>query len=368
MSGFSLASDWDGLVARLGSTEALALSARASGALRRRRGIASAGDLLRLCFGYVLSGWSLRTLAAWAQQRGVASLSDVALLNRLRGSADWVGELASEVLGQRCPEAVVGVADGLRLLAVDATAVAPPGPKRSYWLVHTVFDLSSLTLCAVEVTDRSQAERLSRGGPKPGELRIADRAHAKALDLAAVGQAGADFLVRAPSNSPRLLDADGEVVERLELCRKAGTEGCADQAVTVEDGRSKVQTPARLVILPLPPEAAAKARRAARRLAAKARYKPSDAAIEMAGYLMLLTSLSSEGWPPERLASTYRLRWQVELAFKRMKSLVGLEDLRAKDPRLARLWINTALLGALLAEDDEPALDPEAPVSLPLAA
>ncbi len=63
------------------------------------------------------------------------------------------------------------------------------------------------------------------------------------------------------------------------------------------------------------------------------------------------------------MASTYRLRWPVELAFKRMKSLIGLEALRAKDPDLARLWINTALLCAL-AKDDLPALDPEAPDSL----
>ncbi|EJB07809.1 hypothetical protein Rleg9DRAFT_6830, partial [Rhizobium leguminosarum bv. trifolii WSM597] len=60
--------------------------------------------------------------------------------------------------------------------------------------------------------------------------------------------------------------------------------------------------------------------------------------------------------------------WQIELAFKRMKSLIGLEGLRAKDADLARLWINIALLAALLAEDDLPALDPEAPDSLPLAA
>ncbi len=51
-----------------------------------------------------------------------------------------------------------------------------------------------------------------------------------------------------------------------------------------------------------------------------------------------------------------------------MKSLVGLEDLRAKNSDLARLWINTALLITLLAEDDLPALDPEAPDSLPPAA
>ena len=230
-----------------------------------------------------------------------------------------------------------------------------------------MFDLSRLQLCSVQVSDRREAERLSRGA-KAGELRIADRAHAKATDLCDVVAAGADFLVRAPSNYPRLLDGNGQPLDRLTLCREAGEKGGLDRAVRVQDGKSKAEVAARLVILPLPAEAAEKARRAARRAASKAQYQPSQAGIEMAGHLVLLTSLAADDWPPDRLAATYRLRWQIELAFKRMKSLVGLEDLRAKDADLARLWINTALLAALLAEDDLPALDPEAPDSLPLAA
>jgi hypothetical protein len=368
MSDSLRALDWGELVERLGSVEELERSARAAGALLRRRQVAGAVNLLRLCFAYVLGGFSLRTLAAWAEQRGLASMSDVAMLKRLKASADWVGELVSELLAERCPEAFAGLSGEPRMLAVDATVVAPPGPKQAYWVVHTVFDLSRLQLNSVEVTDRHGAERLWRGGAQSGELRIADRAYARADDLARVVEAGAAFLVRAASNHPRLLDGQGQVLDRLALCRAAGEKGVLDRPVTIQGGKSKVEIAARLVILPLPPEAAAKARRAARRLAAKARYKPTRDAIEMAGYLALLTSLAPDEWPPERLAATYRLRWQVELAFKRMKSLVALEALRAKDPDLARLWINTALLAALLAEDDLPALDPEAPDSLPLAA
>lgn len=368
MSASLQALNWDELVRRLGSSDELGRSAREAGALLRRRQVATPADLLRLCFAYVLGGFSLRTLAAWAEQRALASMSDVAMLKRLKASADWVGGLVSEVLAERCPEACAGVNGGMRMMAVDATVVAPPGPKRAYWMVHTVFDLSTLKLSSVEVSDRHDGERLSRGGVKAGELRIADRAHAKADDLAHVVEAGGDFLVRAASNYPRLLDEQGQVLDRLALCREAGDKGLLDRSVTVQDGKSKVGMAARVVILPLPPEAAEKARRAARRLANKSRYKPSQAGIEMAGYLILLTSLPAKDWLPERLVSTYRLRWQIELAFKRMKSLVGLEDLRAKDPDLARLWINTALLAALLAEDDLPALNPEAPDSLPPAA
>jgi hypothetical protein len=35
----------------------------------------------------------------------------------------------------------------------------------------------------------------------------------------------------------------------------------------------------------------------------------------------------------------YRSRWQIELAFKRMKSLMGLGHLPKKDPVSCRAWL-----------------------------
>nr|MDN1021419.1 transposase [Escherichia coli] len=35
----------------------------------------------------------------------------------------------------------------------------------------------------------------------------------------------------------------------------------------------------------------------------------------------------------EQVADCYRLRWQIELAFKRLKSLLHLDALRAKNAR-----------------------------------
>ena len=67
------------------------------------------------------------------------------------------------------------------------------------------------------------------------------------------------------------------------------------------------------VIVPLEPEAAQRARERARRNAGHWDYRASEAATLMAGYLMLLTSLPVEAWPPLRVLASYRLRWQVEL-------------------------------------------------------
>lgn len=342
---------WEARIARLGRVVDLEASARSCGALRRRRQVRSAAELLRLSLAYVLGRLSLRALSAWATAQGWAAMSDVAVLNRLRASADWLGTIAAAVLAERYPEAVTD-AGPHRLMAVDATTVVPPGAKRDYRLVHTVFDLADLRFRVVEVTGRGEPERLARGGPRPGEVRIADRGHARADDLAEVVAGGADFLVRAAANYPRLLDRTGRPLDRLALCRRATRGRPADQPVMVTEGKGGTGVAARLVVVPLEPEAAARARERARRNARAWGYRASEAAIEMAGYLMLLTSSPVEPWPPSRVLASYRLRWQVELAFKRLKSLVGLAELRAKDAGLAKAWINTALLAALLADAD----------------
>jgi Transposase DDE domain len=342
---------WEVRIAHLGQVVDLEASARSHGALQRRRQVRLAVDLLRLCLAYVLGRLSLRGLSAWAAAQGWAAMSDVAVLNRLRASADWLGSIAGALLAERYPEAVAGMGTQ-RLVAVDATTVVPPGGKRDYWLVHTVFDLADLRFRGVEVSGRSEPERLTRGGVRSGEVRIADRGHARADELAEVVAEGADFIVRAASTYPRLIDQGGRPLDRLALCRQTTRERPADQPVMVTKGKSGTGVPARLVIIPLEPEAAERARERARRNARHWGYRASEAAIEMAGYLMLLTSLPVAAWPALRVLSSYRLRWQVELAFKRIKSLVGLEELRAKDRDLARAWINTALLAALLAEAD----------------
>jgi hypothetical protein len=157
---------WAGLVERLARLIDLEATARARGALRRRREVRSAEALLRLAFAYVLGRLSLRVVAAWASERELAALSDVALLKRLKASADWLGDLVAAVLGAACPEAGLGLPGGRRLVAVDATAVAPPGDKRRYWLVHTVFDVAAQRFVAIETSGRDPRSRCA--GPRAG--------------------------------------------------------------------------------------------------------------------------------------------------------------------------------------------------------
>ena len=85
-------SDFEALLAKLPDALDVEATARASGALKRRRGVRSATNLLRLALGYAVCGMSLRDAAAWAEIDEIAEVSDVALLNRLRKAAVWLGK------------------------------------------------------------------------------------------------------------------------------------------------------------------------------------------------------------------------------------------------------------------------------------
>ena len=50
------------------------------------------------------------------------------------------------------------------------------------------------------------------------------------------------------------------------------------------------------------------------------------------------------------LGALYRLRWQIELAFKRLKSLLRIDRLPAKGDALASTWLHAHLLFALLID------------------
>ena len=353
---------WERVLARLSEYVDLEHSARDHGVIMRRRVIKTAAQLLRLMLVYVLSGLSLRSTAAWAAAAGEASFSDVALLQRLRRCGPWLAELVATLGAQVHPEA--SYRGQRRVVAVDATAICSPGGGRNkrYRLLHTVYDIGAQRFRTTVMTDRSTAERLDIGTIEKGEIRLGDRVYGRYGDLAAVTAAGADYVVRLSANALALRSEDGQPFSRAALCRRAKSDGIQDKAVLVQSKRGK-SLPARLIVLPLPQQKAAAARRLMGKKACKWGYTPTRQALVTADCLMLITSLPANDWPPDRVLDLYRQRWQVELAFKRLKSLLALEELRAFDSELVSAWIHAVLLVALLIDLERPSIKIEAPVS-----
>jgi hypothetical protein len=341
--------DWKGLLERLGGADGLAASARATGAFRRARRITSATDLLRLILAYCLGERGLRATAAWAAAVGLADLSNVALLGRLQRCGDWLALLVERALMAEAPAA----ASGRLLRLVDATTVPKAGrdAKRNngLWRVHSAFELPAERFGFLALTEESEGERIDRIPVVPGEIRIGGRAYLQPERMARVLEAGADLLVRAGWKNARWCEAGGR---RLDLSAVlAGTAGnVIDRPIFIDRGRDLPALALRLVAVRKPPAAAEAAREATRRAARRERYQISAGTLIAAEWVILVTSLDEAAFPTADVLALYRLRWRIELAFKRLKSLVGLKGPPGTDARSARPWLLAHLLAILLLE------------------
>lgn len=344
--------DFGTLLDRLPSSFDLEASARASGALRRRRAVRSAAVLLRLALVYAAGALSLRGTAAWASLGSVASLSDVALLKRLRGAADWLGEVVAAILCERVRCSTY--AGGERVVRlVDATSLSAPGSRKSDWRVHLAYRPGGTPhIEQVALSDGRGSESLSRFACAPGDIAIADRGYAKAGDLAGIRAHGADFIVRTGWNAVRLRTCDGAPFDLFGALDGLPERGTASLTLAVAlDRAGQRLLPVRLIALRLDEAAAARNRRRARAKGRRQGKTPRAETLRAAGYMLLLTSLEPDAFDADEVLALYRLRWQVELVFKRLKSLLDLDTLPARDPDLARCWIYAKIIAALLLED-----------------
>lgn len=330
----------------------LEATARSRGAFTRKREIKDAETLLRLALAYGGCGMSLRETCAWAEAGGIASLADPSLLERLCKAAPWLGDIVAALIAEQA-KLPAGRWAGYRLRALDGTSICQPGADRTTWRLHVGYDLATGQVDQLELTDLHGAENLQRLTYRPGDIVLADRCYSRPRDLRPVIDAGADFIVRTGWNSLRLLQANGEPFDLFAaLAGQIEQEG--EVQVRIDEG-TKGAPPSEPLILRLiirrkdPGQAEAELKRL-RKEAKKRGQQPDPRSLEAANYILLLTSLPVDAFPPTDILTLYRFRWQIELAFKRFKSLAGLDALPAKKPELARAWIYARLIVAIIAE------------------
>ncbi len=340
---------WQTTVSRLGGVAAIDASAREWRAFLRPREVKSATDLLRLILAYCLGGMGLRSTSAWAASAGLADLSNVALLQRLRNCNAWMEHLVGQLLGG----GAVPVAGGRRIRLLDGTAVPKAGKEarenNGLWRLHCTFDLPSERFGHIELTDEKGGERLSRPPVAKGDILIADRGFLHPDPLAHVLEQGADAIVRAGWKRARWLAGDGKSFDILAALKDAESAGVLDRPIWI--GRKKAAPLAlRLVAFRKPPEAAEKSRAKARRAAQREGSAILDGTLAAAEWVILVTSLDAKTFSTSNIGDLYRARWRIEMAFKRLKSLIGLSGPPGEDPEVAKTWILAHLLMVFLLE------------------
>ena len=327
----------------------LETSAREFGALRRRRSVDSAETLLRLALVHAFCDRSLRETAVWAETADVASISDVALLKRFRQCGPWLGHLLMQKIAERSQ--LSSAFDGnFRVRIVDATHLSSPGAKGPVWRLHFGLDLGSLTLDHVELTDWRGGESLDRFPIVPDELLVGDRGYAHRDPMARVANAGGFFLIRLPWSAVPLSGPGDTPFELFGFLRSIPEAEARESTVSfVASDNSVVKC--RLIAL----RKSATSAEASRKIVLSDRRRKGRSidprSLEAAEYIILLTNLEAGKLPCYQALEIYRLRWQIEITFKRFKSLLNLDHLAAREPRMVQTYVLAKILGALLVED-----------------
>lgn len=345
--------EFSALLARLPADLDLDRLAIECKAIERGRKIKTGTALLRLALARGPGGLSLREAAGWAGLLGLANLSNPAVKYRLDKAVGFLKAVMDHLLAAK--SASQGLHwPGRTIRLADGTCLSKPGSKGTDWRVHGVFDLGAGGFSNLELTDAKGAESLGRGAPVVGEVRIADRFYGRAkawhqFRLDSAGQA--DLIVRMKWNGFHLIGPDAVPFDLIEHLKTLPDDHEPHEIEVRALHGEAVTIPMRIIILRKTPEAAETTRQKLRRRASRKQQRLDPRSLVAADFLILATSLPASGYPAEEVLAAYRLRWQIELAFKRLKSLIHIDALPARTDAGARSWLYPHLILALLCDD-----------------
>jgi len=311
----------------------LEASAKASSALVRCRNVANAASLIRLALAYAVSDLSLKDVAAWAATSGVAEITGPGLFYRLREMEGWLAELLAQTLQDQIKTAP----KGLSLRAVDATVINGPGAEGTEWRAHVRIDPDRGTFRSVELTDDRGGEGYGRHPVEAGEVLLGDRAYSTARGIHAVEQAGGYVVARLNPHTLRVCGTDRRVIKLVRRARRVPKVGAVEYDI----------------IIPIPPSQRSKKSHKTWPLKKAIAWIPARAVAgrtRTGEVIWVLTTLDRTRASALQILELYRVRWQIELLFKRLKSLLHLDALPSRKGPTAKSWMLARLLAAALAQ------------------
>jgi len=326
--------------------------AKELGAFGRARVIQTPADLLWLILLYLTEGKSFAGTSAIGTLTGEAAMNKVAVFKRIMHSAAWLQWLCENIYrqGGLIVEKPQWLGDK-DVKLVDGSEVIKCGVRRQLHMLHYSLDLFTLTACEFVVTGMDNGEKLTNFKQfKKGDIVMGDRAYGTLPGIAWLLQQGADYVLRIKVCGITLYNGRNQEIDLLERLKGLKEGKTADiVGKCIINGRYE---PIRICVLRKDKESE---RAGLKRLKKENQRKQGGKAVtklqrESNKYIMVATSLGKGEASAAQILDLYRLRWQVELAFKRLKSLFGYSDLPAKNPESVKAWFYGKLLLAALCE------------------
>ncbi|MCP5010306.1 MAG: transposase [Aestuariibacter sp.] len=313
-------------------------------AFSRARKIKTPAQLMQVVMCYCGIDQALRDTAgtfALLEER----ITDTAIHKRLKACLPWVKALLRKMMGQE----IEGLEAGrLRFIVVDGSTVQGPGAKETWYRLHIAIDLVNLQLVHVEVTDKYEGEHLDHYPLQDGDVVLIDRGYNQPKTLIAQASKGVSLVLRYNAHGMNLYRENGEKInwyEELKSCQ--GKTHC----IKVQVRHKGEYIEGYVHACRLPPEQAAQARRRVRANAKKKGHTVRQSTLRLAEWILVFTTLPPSLLSSDTIAQLYRVRWQVELVIKRMKSLLDIDQLRAREGgELAALYLHGKLLYTWVVE------------------
>lgn len=353
--------DWKTLLSYLPEEyEALAVEHRLLNLQWPNARVTDAATLLRFILLHVGADLALRQTVAIIARSGGPQVTQVWLHKKMRNARPYLGALVQRLLGASAGEATPERWAGYEVVCLDGSTVSGPGAEGADARMHAVVRLHDLRICDVHVTSDSEGETLRRFIWQPSQLVIVDRGYANAPGVAWVVDHQADVLVRVNRGSLPVYDDKEQQIDVLEWCRLLPGHRSSERAAWVHHhgprgtGRKRCVA-GRLIAVRLPEKEAQEARERVRREYGAA---TNDEQLEAAGYVILFTTAPAVRLSAARCVQAYRLRWQIELQWKRWKSLCHFDKLPNYRDDTILSWLTAkVLLGILLDRIGSTTLD-----------
>lgn len=330
--------------------------AKQTGAVRRLRGAKSVSDLLRVLLLHIGHGCSLRTTSVLGKAAGWIQMSDVALHRKLALCEPWLHQLCLGVLREskmQLPEDQ----QGLRMRLVDSTVIHEPGATGSSWRVHYSLSVpdwhcDEFQICAI--AGAGTGDSFKRYAVKAGDCLLADRGFSHLAGLDYLHSHRAQVIVRLnEQNTP--LEHQNEnpvdILAWLQALKHPGSVGGLPVWVRpIKNSTAAERIPARLCAVRKSLEATVLAQRKLHQRAQSSCSTLRAKTLEHSAWIVVLTTVPEARLKDDEVLQWYRVRWQIELAFKRLKSLSAVGHVPKSDDKSSRAWVYGKLLIALLTE------------------
>ena len=324
-------------------------AAQTEKALIRGRNIKTPEELLRLNFLYQTHGGTYGLTSALTQiSENQKGLNKTAVEKRIVNSASWLKWLCENL--SRREGFLVTPPEWLKdhnVHLVDASDYSCYGSRGSDFRFHYMMDLFTMNTTEMYFTAASEGETLKRYTKiKENDIIVADRGYCSISEIKYVVEHKADHVIRMRSNSFNLYNEDGTKFDLTEELKRDYTPGRKiDLKLFIKSGKEYI--PVRICAVAKTDEDIKKSQRQMKK--SNHDRKPlSELQTVWSHFVVVVTSL--DVFTTDQILEIYRMRWQIELVFKRFKSIFGGREFTARKEDAVKAWFYGKLLIAIICE------------------